>query len=154
MQNESQGFEIRAASDQYNFKSALIRRDITFVQGRELQSKAVSIFEGMTDFLSLLVFRKAEQLNEDAIIMHSVTTYDRTISFLKERLYTKVFSFLDNDTTGDKTTSRLENDLFSSSNVYPQNEVYLPHKDLNQMLINVQNIPLAQTMFASPILGY
>ena len=25
---------------------------------------------------------------------------------------------------------------------------------LNQMLINVQNIPLAQTMFASPILGY
>ncbi len=58
MENEGGGYKIRSASDQYKFKSALIKRDITVIRGRGVERKSVSVFEGMTDFLSLLVLQK------------------------------------------------------------------------------------------------
>ena len=75
MKNESGGYEIRSASDQYIFKSALIKRDITFIKGRGENSRLVSVFEGMTDFLSLLVLSNGRELKGNTIIMHSVSSF-------------------------------------------------------------------------------
>jgi hypothetical protein len=83
MENESGGYEIRSASDRYKFKSALIKRDISVIRGRGAESKSVSVFEGMVDFLSLLVLQNTDQLEGDAIVMHSVTTFERTVQFIE-----------------------------------------------------------------------
>jgi 5S rRNA maturation endonuclease (ribonuclease M5) len=134
MENESGGYEIRAASDQYKFKSALIRRDITVIRGREPGREKVSVFEGMTDFLSLLVLQKTDRLEGDAIIMHSVSTYNRTVKYIEDQGYEQVFTFLDNDRTGEKCTAKFERDL-ALSKVYPQNQTFRPYKDVNEALV-------------------
>lgn len=142
MENESNGYEIRSASDQYTFKSALIKRDITVIQGRG--SASVNVFEGMTDFLSLLVLQNSEQLKGDAIVMHSVSTYKRTVDFIKEQGYKEVFTFLDNDKTGKKYTRKFEQDL-PSFNVTSQSQTFRPHKDLNDALVAIpqtEKLPL------------
>lgn len=134
MENESGGYEIRAASDQHKFKSALIKRDISIIQGKGGDRKKVNVFEGMTDFLSLLVLQKADQLVGDAIIMHSVSTYHRTVQYIEEQGYEQVFSFLDKDRTGEKYTAKFKEDL-APGQVYPQNEIFRPYKDVNEALV-------------------
>lgn len=134
MKNEGGGYEIRAASDQYKFKSALIKRDITIIRGRGGERKIVSVFEGMTDFLSVLVLQKTDRLEGDAIIMHSVSTYNRTLQTIKMQEYEEAFTFLDNDETGEKYTAKFEYDL-STAKVYPQNRSYRLYKDVNDALI-------------------
>jgi len=146
MKNASDGYEIRSASDQYTFKSALKKRDITVIRGREAESNSVSIFEGMTDFLSLLVLQNLEQLKGDAIIMHSVSTYKRTIEFIEEQGYKRVFTFLDNDKTGKKYTAKFEQDL-ASIRVASQSQTFRPHKDLNDALVAIpqaEKLPLLE----------
>ena len=143
MKNASGGYEIRSASDQYPFKSALIKRDITVIRGRG--STSVSVFEGMTDFLSLLVLQNLEQLKDDAIVMHSVSTYKRTVQFIKEQGYEKVFTFLDNDKTGKKYTAKFEQDL-ESLNVISQSQTFRPHKDLNDALVARKIIPQTEKL--------
>jgi 5S rRNA maturation endonuclease (ribonuclease M5) len=134
MLNESGGYEIRSASDRYKFKSALLKRDISVVQGREPELKSVSIFEGMTDFLSLLVLRSVNQLEEDAIVMHSVSSFKRTVQFVEEQGYEQVFSFLDNDETGEKYRKKLR-ELLPNIQLHFNNQYYQGHKDLNVALV-------------------
>ena len=76
IKNESNGYEIRVASDKYAFKSALIKKDISVIKGFKTNG-VVNIFEGMTDFLSLLTMLKTDNLHGDTIIMHSVKATDR-----------------------------------------------------------------------------
>lgn len=56
LQNESGGWEVRSASDKKGekFKTALIAKDITVLKGHETGRGEISVFEGMTDFVSLL----------------------------------------------------------------------------------------------------
>ena len=70
MKNLSGGYELRSATDnpELIFKSALIVRDITVVKGQEEGRRAVSVFEGQLDFLSLLMMLGVETLRGDAII--------------------------------------------------------------------------------------
>ncbi|MEL6929885.1 MAG: toprim domain-containing protein [Cyanobacteria bacterium J06600_6] len=136
MQNESGGYEIRSASDRYKFKSALIHRDLSLIPRRagEGSNASVHIFEGMTDFLSLLVLRGTDQLDEDAIIMHSVSTYNKTLQTIRRRGYSTILTYFDNDKTGRQYTDKLQTDL-STLDVYPQNQTFLQHKDLNEELV-------------------
>ncbi|MEL6718639.1 MAG: CHC2 zinc finger domain-containing protein [Bacteroidota bacterium] len=66
MQNNSQGYEIRSASDQYIFKSVLNQRDITHITGRAGDFDSINIFEGMLDYLSLLTLLHTDQLKNDS----------------------------------------------------------------------------------------
>ena len=88
----------------------------------------------MTDFLSLLVLLEADQLEGDAIIMHSVSTYQRTKAFIAENAYRTVNTFLDNDKTGKKYTDRLVAEL-ECIEVIPQNRMFHSHQDLNAGLV-------------------
>lgn len=129
MKNESGGYEIRAASDDYPFKSVLGGRDVTLIKGQG-GVKKVDVFEGMTDFLSLCAMEKTKQLQHDALILHSVSSYKRAIEFIKSYNYEKLYTYLDNDITGKKITNHLKEDF--SKDVYDRSGLYQGFNDLNE----------------------
>lgn len=132
MRNESGGYEVRVALPNHKFKSAITARDITVIPGSEPGSGTVSVFEGMTDFLSLLVLQGKHHLQEDAIIMHSLSSHGRTVEYLKEQPYSQVKTYFDNNQAGQKGTERMRAEL--GPVVVPYSGVFAPHVDLNDAL--------------------
>ena len=133
MENRSGGYEIRAASDDYKFKSALKNRDITFIKGSEPARKSVNVMEGMTDFLSLLAMYNTQQLAGDTIIMHSVSSYARTADIIKGMDFITIHTFLDNDKSGKKYTQKFIEDF--GNKVKNQSSLFEPYEDLNKALM-------------------
>lgn len=131
IQNQSGGYEIRVASDKYPFKSALIKKDISLINGFKTNG-VVNIFEGMTDFLSLLTMLKTDNLHGDSIIMHSLSSYDKTLNTIKEQGYSSVNTYIDNNKAGNEYTQKLKNDL--GNLVHVQSQLFLPFTDINDML--------------------
>ena len=136
IKNRSEGYEIRVATDKYPFKSALITRDISIIPGFK-SNKTVNIFEGMTDFLSLLTMMKTDNLAGDSILMHSLSSYGKTVDFIKTKEYSSINTFLDNNKSGKKHTEKFKEEF--GSKVQNQSEVFLPHEDLNDMLREKQH---------------
>ena len=131
IKNESGGYEIRVASDKYKFKSSLIKKDISMIKG--LKSNGVAnIFEGMTDFLSLLTLMKTDNLQGDSILMHSVSHYRRTLSVVQQNNYVSVNTYLDNDKSGREYTAKFKADLGDIVSV--QSDNFLPFVDINEKL--------------------
>lgn len=135
MKNLSEGYEIRVATDKYPFKSALIKKDISHIQGIR-NNKIVNLFEGMTDFLSLLTMMKTDNLLGDSIIMHSTKLLQRTKKFIEQQQYQSINAFLDNDKTGEKAVKELSQ--YFGDTVSDQSQLYLPHKDFNELLQSEQ----------------
>jgi hypothetical protein len=129
MKNQSGGYEIRAASNIYPFKSVLGGRDITLIKGQGA-GKEIAVFEGMTDFLSLCAIKKARQLEYEALIMHSVSSYKRVIEVIQINNYEKLYAYLDNDIAGRKLTNRLEKDFLKD--FYDKSYLYEGYDDLNE----------------------
>lgn len=132
MKNRSGGYEIRAASDEYKFKSALIARDITIIEGSQPLRSSLNIVEGMTDFLSLCAMYGVQELAGDTIILHSLSSYSRAAEFIKSRAYAKIYTFLDNDEAGQKHTERFKEEF--GQLVVSQSSLFAPHEDLNAAL--------------------
>jgi len=132
MRNESDGFEVRVALPNNKFKSAINARDITVIPGSQPESSSISLFEGMTDFLSLLVMQGKNRLPGDAIIMHSLSSHPRTVNYLKAHPYSEIRTYLDNNQAGQKGTSRLKDDLGTAVISYSQS--FAPYEDLNDAL--------------------
>jgi len=126
MQNESGGYEVRVASDQYPFKSALVKKDISLIKA---EPEAVHIFEGMTDFLSLLTIRKLEGAS---IIMHSLSSFQRTVDVIRQNGYQQIYTYLDNNKAGREHTEKFQAEF--DDKVLPQNELYKGHEDVNAYL--------------------
>lgn len=135
MENRSGGYEIRAASDKYSFKSALNSRDITFIKGSKPSRRSLNVFEGMTDFLSLLALYSLDHLAGDSIILHSVSSYARAAEIIKgkEDSYLEINTFLDNDASGQKCTKQFLHDF--GTLIKDQSPLYQPYQDLNKALI-------------------
>jgi hypothetical protein len=131
MKNESDGYEIRVASDKYPFKSALIQKDISFVKGAG-QGKEVNIFEGMTDFLALLTLEKKQNFEEDSIVMHSLSSFDRTVELVKLKGYSSINTYLDNDKSGLEFNDKFIGEFGVS--VTSQSNLYKDYKDIAQFL--------------------
>ena len=132
MKNQSGGFEVRAASREHNFKSALIARDISIIPGTDPKRQGVHVFEGMMDFLSYLVLNGIDHPPGDVVILHSVTSLDRAVSYLRSQNYPQIRTYLDNDKAGHQATERLK-EAFGAT-LLPQGEAYAPHHDLNDLL--------------------
>lgn len=126
------GYEIRAASDDYSFKSALIARDVSLIHGREGQGASVNVFEGMTDFLSLLVLMGTEKLKGDAIVMHSLSSFQRVVKIVEEGRYNQINTFLDNNPAGQKGNLRFLEAFPEIVTSY--SDLFAPHIDLNDAL--------------------
>lgn len=132
MRNESDGFEVRVALPNNKFKSAISARDITIIRGNQPGSGQVSLFEGMTDFLSFLVMQGKDQLPGDAIIMHSLSSHPRTVAYLQKHPYAEIRTYLDNNQAGQKGTNRLKEDLGAA--VLSYSGSFAPYEDLNDAL--------------------
>ncbi len=141
MQNRAGGWEIRSASDTHQFKSALIKRDITIIKGRK-GTEAVQVFEGMLDFLSLLTLTHSKSTELDTIIMHSTSSYSRTCEYIKENNYKMIFTFLDNDKTGEKFTSKFKEEF--AERIRPMNHRYRAYKDVNKYLQSLRRNKLSE----------
>jgi len=132
MVNQSDGYEIRVASDKYPFKSALKAKDITFIEGLKNNGRSINVFEGMTDFLSLLTMKHTNNFSGDSLILHSTQLLDRAVDFIKQRNYDVINGFLDNDKSGREGTANLEAEF--GGKVCPQNDLYQGYKDINAYL--------------------
>ncbi len=133
MKNQSDGYEIRSASDKMPFKSALIKRDISFIPGQSKDKIThINVFEGMTDFLSLLVLLNSNALGGDALIMHSLSSYSQSLDFINNNQYKTANLWLDNDTSGIKIAQKFKSE--ACAEVLDQSDRYSKHKDLNRAL--------------------
>lgn len=99
---------------------------------RQPGNGSVSLFEGVTDFLSLLVMQGKNRLPGDAIIMHSLSSHPRTVNNLKANPYSEIRTYLDNNQAGQKGTNRLKDDLGTAVISYSQS--LAPYEDLNEAL--------------------
>jgi 5S rRNA maturation endonuclease (ribonuclease M5) len=141
--NRAGGYEIRSASDDHPFKSVIGPRDITFTPGSNPKCGIVSIFEGTLDFLSLLAIMKLDQLEGDAIVMHSLSSYQKTVATLHTQNYKTINLFLDNDQSGVDVAFQFLKDIPNAVN---QSDLFHPHEDLNAFLLasaNSSDIPNA-----------
>jgi hypothetical protein len=133
-QNIAGGWEIRSAADgTAKFKSALIKKDITVHPGSEEGRGAVSVFEGMLDHLSLLVFLKVIRLRGDVIILNSLSSYESAKAYITSKTYTKIDLFLDNNAAGQATTATFSSDF--PGIVTDRRKTYEDFPDLNDALI-------------------
>lgn len=132
--NRSGGYEIRSCSDdpKLKFKSSILSRDITVIPGREQGRGVANLFEGMFDYLSLLVMLKTDRLTGDAIILNGLSSYGLAKSFIEEQGYTTLNSFLDNNPAGQDKTAELIRDF--GEKVINHSPRFLPHVDLNDAL--------------------
>ena len=58
------------------------------------------MFEGITDFLSLLQLHQKQHTPIDAIILNSVSLTQQAVEAIKGRDYRQVQAYLDNDRAG------------------------------------------------------
>lgn len=132
MKNESGGYEIRVASSKYTFKSALLARDITVIQGTSPERRAVNVFEGMTDFLSLLVMMNFNNLAGDSLVMHSLSSFQRAAEYIRGHDYQVINTFLDNNRPGAEGVEKFKAEF--GGKVAPQSQMFAPYADLNDAL--------------------
>lgn len=134
-QNESRDFECR---DKY-FKGiiknpeAIDRRaakDISYIPGKD-KSK-VAVFEGFMDFLTVLTIKDQPVLSVDAVVLNMVNMRRRALDFIKQAGYEKIYTFFDNDSSGEKTSQIFITEL--GQKVEPQNHLYKGFKDYNKYL--------------------
>lgn len=134
MENHSGGYEIRSASDEFSFKSALNGRDVSFFQGSGATHTHLSLFEGMTDFISLLALRQQEIPRHDVIVLHSLSSIKRLITFLDSKPYQHIYTYFDNNRAGQEGTRQVMN-LFTKANVISCSHTFAPYTDLNDVLV-------------------
>ncbi len=135
--NKSGGWEIRNPL----FKGCLGKKDISVIETGE---KRISVFEGFFDYLSCLAFSDEENLKSDILILNSTGMKGRAVEFLKEKGYTELDTYLDNDGAGNSTlnffTKELPNILITD-----KQHLYQPFKDFNEYLITISSKPEAQS---------
>lgn len=122
--NDSGGYEF---SNALGFKRCLGAKDVTtFASGH----KAVSVFEGWSDYLSYQILTPVLKLDPtDSIILNSVSLVNRILDFCQS--YEHVELYLDNDPAGDRATQLiLQACIPASDNRF----WYHGYKDLNEFL--------------------
>jgi hypothetical protein len=94
-------------------------------------SKNVTIFEGVFDFLSAVVYFGKEPESSDVIVLNSLANVKK-IDFSK---YETINLFLDNDEAGERT----KNEFFGrlSKKVKDYSKIYTGYKDFNEFLTNI-----------------
>ena len=153
MRNRANGFEVRAASPTYSFKSALIARDISVFRA-EPPSGFVLVYEGMMDFLSHLAMMGKYEPPCDAVVLHSVNSFRRAADHIGGEGYAHILTLLDLDEPGLRCTKQFEAE-FPGRAVSCSHHLH-PHKDVNECLQHgkvlpaLLNIPGLEPEFSPP----
>lgn len=131
--NDSKGWILRSEP----FKGCTSMEVTTYNGTNNINSTKESclVFEGFTDFLSYLTLKNTLALQEDVIVLNSLSNLLKVIDKLKG--YKEVHTYLDNDDLGKKATLTIKR---SHPTVIDQSAKYADYKDLNEYLISVRQI--------------
>lgn len=103
----------------------------------ELDSKPSSnrllMFEGFFNFLSYLELNNLDKAMGDVLILNSTTNAHKAVEYISN--HTNVEAYLDNDKTGRKCLSRLQESC-PGTRFWDASGLYAEHNDLNEYLIN------------------
>lgn len=120
--NDKGGYELRNKYCQ-NCSS----KDITSLIKES--SSTLCVFEGFIDFLSYLeqiAIEETDNTNESFIVLNSLSMIQKAKSYFNK--FEKVKLFLDNDSEGQKITSKISSEF---SNIIDKSFIYKRHKDYN-----------------------
>ena len=87
------------------------------------------VFEGFMDYLSYLTLKRDPNPPHDTMVLNSVTVLAKAVPFIAS--HERVYTYLDNDEAGRKTTAELK---AVCRNLSDQSVYYRPHNDLNDYL--------------------
>jgi DNA primase len=90
------------------------------------ESKSISIFEGMFDFLSCVEYCKRPP-RCTAIVLNSVSNLSKAMPQLTGA--TNIYSYLDNDDAGRKATQKM---IDAGGNVLDKSDIYRGYKDFSE----------------------
>lgn len=142
--NMAGGYEVR---NRY-FKGCVAPKDITHIRQQDGQRCMCYLFEGFMDYLSFLTIRVRNNPQhprldtQDYVILNSVSNLAKAESLLET--YTQIGCFLDNDTAGRNTCTKLKEKF--GERLLDKSMYYREYKDLNDYLCGK---PLSQS--AEPI---
>ncbi len=123
--NNSGGFELRSL----NFKSTISPKDFTFLNTQKWD--AVAVFEGFTDFLSLLA--SGEKILPELtnfLVLNSLSFFEKARLVMEQ--HERIYLLLDNDDAGKNCTKHA---LSLSYKYYDLSNKYQQDKDLNEWLM-------------------
>lgn len=120
--NDKGGYELRSKT----FKGCSSPKWITTINN---DSNECLIFEGFIDYLSFIELSGDKHIKYDAIILNSITNLGKATIQLKA--YKKLFLYLDNDTSGRKTTIEI---IEQFPTAIDRSRSYINHKDVNEYL--------------------
>jgi hypothetical protein len=136
--NDSGGYEVRAPSQNSNFKMVLGPKDVTTIHGRP-DNDIGHVFEGRFDFLTYLEMSGLDQPVKPTIILNSGSMAPRAAEVIKnspELQHVKNwYIWQQNDDEGDRSTQAFISELNSGVadySVYTLNPWYDGYKDLNK----------------------
>jgi hypothetical protein len=127
--NDSGGYEWR---NKY-MRGVMGNKDITHIKVSPNSTK-FALFEGFIDFVSYLTYLKDENPLTDYIILNSVTMINKAVSLVKDKGYTDLYLYLDNDEAGDIAVNQLQELL--KVNLHDQRSEYKSFKDFNDFLVS------------------
>jgi len=128
--NDKGGYELSSPT---GFKGCFPPKDIkTF---RNDNNDSCLVFEGFWDFLSYLAIQKVEKTKQDVVVLNSVANIEKAMPFLKK--YGTIYTYLDNDDAGRKTTEIIKS---ANSIVYNRSTQYAEYKDLNDYLCGKKQV--------------
>ncbi len=126
MQNDSGGWALR---NRY-FKNQSNPADITTIHGAE--KNMISVFEGMTNFLSACEYFRVPKPNGTVIILNSTAHLGKIILELSK--FDKVCTYLDNDASGEQATGTIRE---HHHRVIDYSKIIFPDfNDINDFLIS------------------
>jgi len=130
IKNEEGGYELR----NHLFKGCVNKKDITFIRGTKQNPKTVHIFEGAFDFLTMIAHQKTKAFEGDVIILNSIACINKATGYIKKYNYKQAFTWMDNDTAGEKATNFLEEFLKTEVGIthFKKNYIYDGFKDVNE----------------------
>lgn len=132
IENLSDNYEVRNPK----LKAVVGKKDITFIKGKSEGRGEVAVFEGFMDFLSFLTDENKRSLKTDVVILNSTKLSERAKLFIQEQGYQKVYTFFDNDKSGNDTSKSFAE---LSVEIVPCNHRYEGFNDYNEALVNWKN---------------
>ncbi len=132
LNNDLGGWELR---NRY-YKNSSSPKDITHIKNG---NDKLIITEGMFDLLSILDLNKNLELEYDFLVLNSIAFVQKAKKIMDG--YTSIELYLDNDSTGKRTTKKL---IKYSKNCKDRSGLYRGFKDMNEWLIHITKKGLGQ----------
>ncbi|SFA54851.1 Toprim-like [Pedobacter suwonensis] len=138
LKNESSGYELKNKI----FKGTINQKDISFIRGTNEEQKRVQVFEGMMDFVSVLVLLDIKRLKDDAIILNSLSCLTKAFPIIEISSYEEVYSYFDNDKAGVNHREILKEFIQSQKGLkhVSLHTKYANYKDVNEWLVAERNL--------------